>query len=155
MATKQITKIYNFAVQSLLYRCFSEAVNVQGKSTQAVETCPQEEPLKEVLLTLGFEESELTDLRNERGVRWRLNLQSGKPFDSFCRGCWGVAVSHYWEDAKIERENFSDTTKLAIEICQQRRLPWDLRPRPGSLNRGRAAKWWRSVCVRAVRSPAP
>ena len=26
-------------------------------------------------------------------------------------------------------DNFSDTTKLAIEICQQRRLPWDLRPR--------------------------
>ena len=46
-------------------------------------------------------------------------------------GFWGVAVAHFWKDARIERENFSDTTKLAIEICQQRRLPWDLEPRRG------------------------
>ena len=28
-------------------------------------------------------------------------------------------------------DNFSNTTKLAIETCQQRRLRWVLRPRPG------------------------
>ena len=44
---------------------------------QAVETCGQEEPLKEVLLTLGLPESELTDLHNmvswgSRVVTWRL-----------------------------------------------------------------------------------
>ena len=89
---------------------------------QAAEPCPQEEPLKEVLLTLGLPEAELTDLHDVSGVQWRLNLQSGKPFDSFCVFFFGVAVSHFWEVAKIERDNFPDTTKFAIEICQQRRL---------------------------------
>ena len=117
--------------QSLLCRCFSEAVNVRGKSMQAVEPCVQEAPLKEVLMTLGLVESDLTDLHDVSGVQWRLNLQSGKPFDSFCVFFFGVAVSHFWEVAKIETENFSNTTKLAIEICQQRRLPSDLRPRWG------------------------
>ena len=46
---------------------------------QAVEPCGQEEPLKEVLLTLGLPESELTDLHNMeeysyggKAVQWRL-----------------------------------------------------------------------------------
>ena len=39
---------------------------------QAAKPCPQEEPLKEVLLTLGLPESELTDLHNMYGVTWRL-----------------------------------------------------------------------------------
>ena len=44
---------------------------------QAAKPCPQEKPLKEVLLTLGFKESELTDLhdmvwRGDKGVKWRL-----------------------------------------------------------------------------------
>ena len=100
---------------------------------QSVETCPQEKPLKDVLRTLGLPESELEDLHNPYFVVWRLFLQSGNSFDSFCMGCWGVAVpvAHFWEDAEIERGNFSNTSKLAIEICQQRRLPWDLRPRLG------------------------
>ena len=64
-------------LQSLSCRCFSEAVSVRGKSMQAAKPCPQEEPLKEVLLTLGFKESELTDLHNmeydgEKAVEWRL-----------------------------------------------------------------------------------
>ena len=50
----------------------------EANSTQAVQTCPQEEPLKEVLLTLGLPESELTDLHNmvspfgHKSVTWRL-----------------------------------------------------------------------------------
>ena len=63
MATKQIMKIY---------RCLSEAVNGRGNAMQAVEPCGQEEPLKEVLLTLGLPKWELTDLRNVGGVQWRL-----------------------------------------------------------------------------------
>jgi len=44
---------------------------------QAVETCPQEKPLKEVLMMLGFKESKLTDLHNmiwrgDKAVKWRL-----------------------------------------------------------------------------------
>ena len=50
---------------------------------QAAKPCPQEEPLKEVLLKLGFKESELTNLHNMEDVLWRLNLQSSEPFDSF------------------------------------------------------------------------
>ena len=123
---------------------------------QTAEPCGQEAPLKEVLMTLGFKESQLEDLHNMEAVIWRLNLQSGEPFDSFCGDFWRVAVAHFWEDAKIETENFSDTTKLAIEICQQRRLPRDLGPRRGSFNhQGRAAKWWRSGCLGARGSPAP
>ena len=43
---------------------------------QSVEPCGQEEPLKEVLLTLGLPESELTDLHNmekygDKVVTWR------------------------------------------------------------------------------------
>jgi len=46
-----------------------------GKAMQAAKPCPQEKPLKEVLLTLGFKESELTDLhdmvwRGDKGVKW-------------------------------------------------------------------------------------
>ena len=61
---------YNMATR--LYRCFSEAVNVRGESMQAAEPCLQEEPLKEVLLTLGFSERQLKDLHNMEGVEWRL-----------------------------------------------------------------------------------
>ena len=56
---------------------------------QAVEPCGQEAPLKEVLLMLGLLESELTDLYEVEGLRWRLNLQSGSSFDSFCMGFGG------------------------------------------------------------------
>ena len=40
---------------------------------QSAEPCLQEAPLKEVLLTMGFKESKLTDLHNGLyGVNWRL-----------------------------------------------------------------------------------
>lgn len=39
---------------------------------QNVETCPQEEALKAVLLNLGFKEEELQDLHAVTGVTWRL-----------------------------------------------------------------------------------
>jgi len=76
-------------ITSQLHRCFREPMNVRGKSMQSAEPCGQEEPLKEVLLTLGLAESELTDLHNVEGVEWRLNLQSGEPFDSFCMAFGG------------------------------------------------------------------
>ena len=80
---------------------------------QAVEACPQDKPLKEVLLTLGLPESKLTDLHNVEGVEWRLNLQSGQPFDSFCCGCWGVAVSHFWEET--DRKGITCNRNLSTE----------------------------------------
>ena len=60
---------------------------------QTVEPCVQEAPLKEVLLTLGLAESQLTDLHNvvswgEKAVFWRLSLQSGNSFDSFAVIFW-------------------------------------------------------------------
>ena len=118
---------------------------------QAVEPCGQEEPLKEVLLTLGLPESELTDMHDvectvechgEKAVKWRLNLQSGKPFDNFCV-VFGGSCSPLLGIFQTQQE-----------ICQQKRLPWDLRPRRGSRNRGRAAKWCRSICFSARSSPA-
>ena len=54
---------------------------------QNVETCPQEEALKAVLLNLGYKEEELQDLHAVKGVTWRLFLQSGEPFGCFCE--WG------------------------------------------------------------------
>ena len=39
---------------------------------RAAEPCPQEEPLKKVLLTMGFKESKLKDLHKMGGVEWRL-----------------------------------------------------------------------------------
>ena len=56
---------------------------------QTAETCPQEEPLKQVLETLGLAESQLKDLRAIRGVVWRLFCRVANFFDSFCRGFWG------------------------------------------------------------------
>ena len=56
---------------------------------QAAKPCPQEEPLKDVLLTLGFKESQLTDLHDVRGVEWRLVCRVANSFDSFCMVFWG------------------------------------------------------------------
>ena len=76
---------------------------------QAVEPCGQEAPLKEVFLTLGFPESELTDLHNMEAVKWRL----------FCgvatllivlHGFWGVAVAYFWEET--DRNLSAETTSV-------------------------------------------
>ena len=44
---------------------------------QAAEACPQEEPMKEVLRTLGLRQWEVHKVN---GVRWRLLLQSSELF---------------------------------------------------------------------------
>ena len=98
MATKQSKLRKSTTFQSLMYRCFSEAVNVRGKSMQAAKPCPQEEPLKEVLGMLGLPEYQLTDLHNMEAVKWRLVCRVANSFDSFCHDFWGVAVAHLWEE---------------------------------------------------------
>ena len=84
------------------------------EGTEIEITCPQEEPLKEVLMTLGLAESQLENLHDVRGVAWRLNLQSGKPFDNFCV-VFGGSCSPLLGIFQTQQE-----------ICQQKRLLWDL-----------------------------
>ena len=67
---------------------------------QNVETCPQEEALKAVLLNLGYKEEELQDLHAVKGVTWRL-----------FRMVWGA---HSWEDM-IETESFRQN-KIACHV---------------------------------------
>ena len=69
-------------------------MNVRGKSTQAVETCGQEAPLKEVLLTLGLPESELTDLHNMVTV-WRGVNVNAVEWRLFCRAA-NLSIVFAW-----------------------------------------------------------
>lgn len=49
-----------------------KAVESAGRSERASRACPQEEPLLQVLLGLGVEDDELSDLHAVEGVVWRL-----------------------------------------------------------------------------------
>ena len=126
---------------------------------QAAEPCPQEEPLKEVLQTLGLPESELEDLHNMGAVKWRLFCGVATLLIVFAVVVGGgVAVSHFWwEDAKIETGEFFRHNKTCNRnLSAETTSVGPSTTSGGSLNhRGRTAKWWRSICLGVVWSPAP
>lgn len=64
---------------------------------QTVETCPQEEALKAVLVKLGYKEEELQDLHAVEGVTWRLFCKVVNLLVVFTHGL-GCPLLKFWED---------------------------------------------------------
>ena len=74
-----------------------------------------------------------------------------------CMVVWGVAVSHFWwEETDRNREFFKHNKTCDRNLSAETTSVGPSTASGASLNhRGRAAKWWRSICWSATRSPAP